>query len=182
MPQSWRDELPGRVLAMQIIVAALVMGCVVFAIVAIVVSASMAANDDSKLITYLALGVAVFAMIPRAVAPTIMVSAGRKKILEQLKGKSAQGDAGTRTVRFDELEDEAGRHAIPLLQGKLIVSAALIEGPTFLLLVAYMLERSPIALAAAGFMVLLLAMHFPTFDRAAEWIDGQLRSLKEEYS
>ncbi|MCC6127343.1 MAG: hypothetical protein IT426_20470 [Pirellulales bacterium] len=179
---NWRDELPGRVRAMQIIVAALVMGCVVFAVVAIVVSPLIPTDADSKLVTYLALGVAVLAMIPRAVVPTIIVATGRKKILGNLKQNSTQRDAGTRGIRFDELEEEAGRQAISLLQSKLIVSAALIEGPTFFLLVAYMLECSPIALAAAGIMALLLALHFPSFGRAAEWIEGQLRLLKEEYS
>jgi hypothetical protein len=177
---NWRDELPGRVRAMQIIIAALVMGCVFILAPVLTVLASMRPIGTEYLVTWIALGFAVIALIIRAVAPTIFAAAGRKKILRALREESAEG-AGTHTKSFDESEDEAGRHMITILLGKTILGAALIEGITFFLLIAYMLERSPIALAAAVTMIALLALHFPTFGLASNWIEGQLQLLKEEY-
>jgi hypothetical protein len=178
---NWRDDLPGRVRVMQIIIAALVAGCVFFAVIAIVVSSFNSALDDSQLITFIALGIAVLAMIPRVVVPSIMVPAGRKKILRELREKTTEQGTGTRAKCFDEVENEAGRQMTYLLQRKTIISAALVEGPALFLLVAYMVEHSPISLAAAGILVVILALHFPTFDRTSNWIEGQLQLLKDEF-
>ncbi len=68
-----------------------------------------------------------------------------------------------------------------LLQGKTILAAALIEGVTFFLLIAYMVEHSPISLAVAGIMIVILVLPFPTCDRTLNWIEGQLQLLKDEY-
>jgi hypothetical protein len=174
---SWREELPKRVRAMQIIITALTLGCVFFFGIAFFVASSMPQNTGSNLITYIALGFAVLAIGPRLVVPLVMVSAGRRKILHVLQEK--KGD--TQSKGFENLEDEAGCQLLAIFQGKTIISGALIEGPTFFLLVAYLVEHSPLALAAAGIMVVILALHFPTVDRTANWIEGQLQLLKEEY-
>jgi hypothetical protein len=177
---NWREVLPARVRGMQIIVVALVLGCLFFAVVSLIMSNKLEAKNESNLITVIALGVVVLTIVPRVVAPAIMVSAGRKKILGGIREKSAEQESGARASSFDVSENAVGQQLIALLQGKLVISAALIEGPTFFLLVAYMLERSPIALAAAGILMVILALHFPTLDRASNWIEDQLRLLKEE--
>jgi hypothetical protein len=178
---DWRDELPGKVRAMQVIVAAMVLGCLVFAGVACIVSLTRAADKDQELlITYIALGVAVLSLFPRMIVPTIMVSAGRKKILEQLRRKTSGTDSRTAPNRFDAWENETVGQLTALLLGKLIISVALMEGATFFLLVAYLLERSPICLLVAAFMIILLALHFPTISRSTSWLEDQWRLLNEE--
>jgi hypothetical protein len=177
---SWRDELPKRVRGLRIIVAAMATGCAFFMAIATFVSSSTSVNSDSRLVTYIALGLVVLTVIPRVIVPPIIVAAGRKKILRQLRENSSKQPA-TGAKSFGEVEDEAGRQTTLLLFGKTIFSAALVEGPTFFLLVAYMLERSPLALGAAAILLLILTLHFPTVGRTENWVEGQLQLLKEEY-
>lgn len=175
---SWREELPGRVRGMQIIIAALCLGCIVFLGIAAAIAPSMSKNGDSKLITYVALGFVILAIVPRLVVPAIMVSVGRRKIAGELQ---MERDALSDPKRLEDFENDAARRLLGLLQGKTIISGALIEGSTFFLLIAYMLERSPIALAGAVLMIVVLAMHFPTVDRTTSWIEDQLKLLREGF-
>ncbi len=78
LKSNWRDELPGRVRTLQIIIAALTMGCIFFAVVVLVVASLASANAGTEFVTFSALGLAAVAMVPRVVAPAIMVAEGRK--------------------------------------------------------------------------------------------------------
>ena len=62
----------------------------------------------------------------------------------------------------------------------MIVSAACLEGAAFFLLIAYMLERSPWALAAAFALILGVAAHFPTRQRVSDFIQRQMSLIEEE--
>jgi hypothetical protein len=62
----------------------------------------------------------------------------------------------------------------------MIAGAALFEGAAFFLLVAYLVERSPWSLAAAIVMIIGVALHFPTQQRVADWIERQTSLLQEE--
>ena len=71
-------------------------------------------------------------------------------------------------------------NSLAFYQTRMIVGAALLEGPAFFLLIAYLIERSPWSLAAAIFMILGVAAHFPTEQRVAEWVEQQMSLLEEE--
>lgn len=175
---SWREELPKRVRVLQIIIAAMVIGCSFFAFIALVMAPTVSLGAGSPFITYIALAFAVISLGPRLVMPLILAAAGRKNILQVLR--TEHGGSGS-MENFEKYEEEAGYHLFALLQRKTITCAALIEGPTFFLLVAYIVEHSPLALAAAGIMLFILATPFPTVDRSANWIEGQLQLLKQQY-
>ena len=62
----------------------------------------------------------------------------------------------------------------------MIVSAAMFEGTAFFLIIAYMLERSPWALAAAIALILGIAADFPTQRRVSDFIERQLSIMEQE--
>jgi hypothetical protein len=178
---DWRNELPKRVTVMRIIVAAMVAGCTLVLTVLLVVSASFTAMPDMAWMTILAVGVAIAALIARAIIPAVVVAGGRKAILGELRKKAEQERDGRVPAGFEAMEAEAGHRLIGLLQAKTIMSVAPLEGAAFLLFIAYLLARSPIALAVGVAMIVILALHFPSVERTANWIEDQLRLLREEY-
>jgi hypothetical protein len=179
--KNWREELPAKVRVIKIVVAAMIASCVVFLVAALGASAAMSAFPNMEFMAYLALGVALTALVMRAVIPAKLVAAGRKQILGNLRKAADAPGAGKQTKRFEELENEAGFRLTALLQMKAILCCSILEGPVFLAIVAYFLGRSPISPAVASAMIVLLALHFPTADRASNWIEGQMQLLKEEY-
>ncbi|HVX60236.1 MAG TPA: hypothetical protein VHC19_06540, partial [Pirellulales bacterium] len=60
------------------------------------------------------------------------------------------------------------------------IAVAILEGAAFFLVVAYQLERNPLALAVAIPLIIVIAAHFPTPARVAEWVERQLRRLDED--
>jgi hypothetical protein len=62
------------------------------------------------------------------------------------------------------------------------VGAAIIEGATFLMLIAYMTERFTPVLAIAVVLIVAIAAHMPTRSGVVHWIEDQLRLVDEERS
>jgi hypothetical protein len=62
----------------------------------------------------------------------------------------------------------------------LIVGAALLEGPTFLLSIAYFLEGLVLDLVAAGVLLGALAARYPTRARVVGWLERQLALIARE--
>lgn len=188
---------------MRIIVAAMVAGCALALAVFLVISASFPARPDMWWMTVFAVGAAIAALIARAIFPLVVVAGGRKAILRYLRRTSDQeellpaplwwqrvreprktGDQAidaSEPATFETIEADAGRHLMGLLQAKTIMSLAPLEGAVFLLFIAYLLARSPISLAVGVAMIVILAAHFPTVERTSNWIEDQLRLLREQY-
>ena len=174
----WRDVLPARLRVMQIIIGAMTIGCIFLFAVILAISFPIARMSETHSFTYIALGIAFVVLILRSFFPTLVVVAGRRQIRRNFREASETQGARMQAQRFDQLEDEAGRRLIDLLQGKILVGAALMEGSAFLSLISYLPERSPISLAVAAIMIVFLTLHFPTGDRASNWIENQLQLLK----
>jgi hypothetical protein len=107
------------------------------------------------LLTYLAVGGAVCAIVASMIVPTILT--------EPLR----------RTFRVDP-EAADVRPIAQVYQTLLIIRCAILEGAAFFCLVSYMLERQPITLAATGVLLLLLLAQFPTTSRVAVWVENEL--------
>jgi hypothetical protein len=60
-----------------------------------------------------------------------------------------------------------------LYQIQLIVGDAMLEGATFLQLIAYLLEGQPWSLAVAGLLVALLLLRTPVRTRVERWVERQ---------
>lgn len=151
---------------MQIIVGAMVAGCVFFLAIALVAGQQgglVLAPPD--LLTLIAAGVAGAALVARLVVVSVVTAFGRRRI--------------ARRNDTDLHDPSVCRGLVALYQTRMIVGAALIEGPTFFLLIAYLSERSPLALILAVVLILGLALHMPTRGRVTRWIEGQMRRMDE---
>jgi hypothetical protein len=65
-------------------------------------------------------------------------------------------------------------------QARLIALLAILEGNTFSLLIAYLLEGLPISLAGAGVLLLGMLMLFPTRSGVQNWIANQRELTQQE--
>lgn len=154
----------------QIIVVALGMGVVTFAVVAVLM-AKERAGAKAGMLTFFAIGMAVVCGGMSLLVPVGIVIAQRRRIANstwQMQGR---------------LEDapvtDAGRLAA--LHGtKTIVGCALLEGACFMALVAFMIEGHLIGPIVAALLLLGVLAHFPTPGRVTDWVTDQLRLLEEE--
>ena len=63
-----------------------------------------------------------------------------------------------------------------------IVNGAILEGPGFLNIIAYLQERQPISLVVAGGLILLVMTLTPKLSRTEGWLNEQLQRLNDERS
>ncbi len=180
---AWQERVSKRVWVLQTIVAALVAGCTFFLVIALFVPGPAAhggGGERSSALTYIAMVFLGATVVIRCVVPTLVVRKGRGAIargtfsLPQGRQTPLQGDR-------EELEQmgDAGRLFV-LYQTKTIVGAALIEGVTFFMTIAYLTERNTVALAIAVALILAVAAHMPTRAGVIHWIEDQLRLVEQE--
>jgi hypothetical protein len=190
------DEIQPIVRTCQIIVGALIMGVVFFLIIVLVavpplLNAAPAVGEGAAaapgvappndpqlpLITYIAVAVCLLELILAFVIPPTTVNRSRGQIAHAGSDKT-RGDVAAEAKKSEPASDTAKLAA--LYQNQLIIGSALLEGGAFFAGVAYMVERRPIALAAAILLLVVLALRLPTADRIHSWIDRQLALLKEQ--
>lgn len=176
MDSSLRGGLTIAVRLLQIIVGAMAFGCAVFLGVA-ALAVDLPAPSGPPVLTYVALGLGAMTVAARLAVPGLIARAGRRTML--LHERAGKGDGGP-------AEPDSSERGTPppalvrLFFTHVIVCAAMLEGAGFLLVIGYMIERSPVALAAAVGAVLLLGAHVPTESSAARWIENQSRRMEEE--
>ena len=180
---NWRDEIGPQVRTLQIVVGALVTGCLIFGAIVLYlgqVGQLPDGGDGFPLMTYVGMFFACTAMAARVVALKIIESRARKRICEgtwQVPASSQQ-PASPQWVEMVERIGDRGRLSI-VLHIRTIVGAAILEGSAFFLLVAYLLDESPLALAVAIVMIVGVALHFPTRSSATHWIENQLAAIEQ---
>jgi hypothetical protein len=181
-----RDEKVDRCLVtdsqlrvLQIVVLALAAGCGFFGMVVVILRIGQPWNSDFSVLTLAALAYGGMAIFFRLVVPPLIVAQGRKKILRQLREPGLE-KGGNKSEITGQLDTDAARQLLGLLTTRTIVSAALLEGAIFFLLIVTMLEHSLPTTLFAGFLWLLLIAHFPTRDWTERWIENQRRLLREE--
>jgi hypothetical protein len=111
--------------------------------------------QSEPFLTYIAAGGAVFVIAASIFVPRFFASPVER---------SFSGDSKSLSVR-------------PLAatyQTLLIIRCALLEGAAFFSLVAYMIERQPIAIGAAVVLLVALLANFPTASRLEAWIEAKL--------
>jgi hypothetical protein len=165
-----KQQIAGVVRTSQIIVSALAMGVVTFAVVVVFfVSGGPAAKGN--LLTLLAIVFAGAALVLGFVIPQFVTAANRRKI--------AAGTWPSSPNQGPVPDSDAGKLALTY-PAKMIVGAALFEGGCFFALTVYMIERQPLSLVAAAVLLLCLLAHFPTLARVEAWIEEQLRRVEDE--
>ncbi len=68
---------------------------------------------------------------------------------------------------------------VQVYQTTLIIGAALLEGPAFLNLIAYMLEHQIYSFATAAVLLVFLLLKFPTIARVEDWLRDRAQSDRE---
>ena len=181
-PNDWRDEIGPQVFTIQIIVAALTAGCLIFMAIAIFLvqtgQAPPVNENDMPLLTYMATAWAGMAIVARMIVPKIIESAARKRIADGTWQAAASGQQQTQVARPAERLGDAGQ-LLAVLNTRTIVGGAILEGSAFFALVAYLIEKSPLALAAAVVMIIGVVLHFPTRSSATHWIEDQLAAVEQ---
>jgi hypothetical protein len=169
------DLLAQRLRVLQIIIAALVFGLLVLIGVAWLVISMQAPNNPAQaapapqpaasqpIVTYIACLFAVGMMPLSVIVPQLTVASGRKALASQPPSKEG---------------DVAG--LINVYQTKTIITGALRQGIGNFAAIAFMIERSPIALGLTFVLLITVAILFPTRDRLESWIDDQLGRLSQE--
>jgi hypothetical protein len=127
---------------------------------------------DTPLITYLALVMAVVILVVHQFVPDRTAATFRRQLAAQ-PSKEPSSPAGSGLSR--DMISLTGAYQI-----RLIVGAALIEGVTFFLLIAYLLEGQWVSLLVAVLGLLLLAAKFPTTTRVTSWLESQQELLQYE--
>lgn len=156
----------------QIIAFALIMGVVMFS--GVIVAAGMAAEEppETPLISLIGIGFALMCFIAALVVPSLMMKGMRKSVME---GKPLN-------TQQPQYHSEAVGEVGPLLgvfTTKEIVWRALLEGPAFLNLIAYMLEAQDFSLAIVGALVLTMLVTFPSRDKVERFVRDELRTLEQ---
>jgi hypothetical protein len=174
----WQEELIPLLRPLQIVVGALAAGCVVFLVVVLVISRGTTAAEF-PLVTYIGIAAAVTALLARTIIPGVIVARGRQKIAQDnCRPPKWPTSERARDVRLQRAGD-AGTLWM-LFSSTRIVATVILQGAVFLLLVAYMLERSLPGLVVAVAMILTVGLHVPARSWVFRWIEDQLALLEQE--
>ncbi|MEE8451385.1 MAG: hypothetical protein V3R99_05695 [Thermoguttaceae bacterium] len=175
----WQNELAPVLRTMQIVVGSLVVGCLTFLVVAFVGSDRAALAPQFPIMTYMAIGFTFVILVVRMIVPGMIVAQGRRRITEGTWKLPAGRGSQPINAEFIERTGDAGKLAM-LFMIQMIVAAALLEGAVFFGLVAYTVERSPLALIVAIILIIGVGLHFPTRSRLVHWIEDQLTLMEQE--
>ena len=130
------------------------------------------------IITYMAVAFAAISLPLSTIVPLVVTNQQRRAIAA---GKST-GGAGSAPGDGDRSAASptpmTGLPAAYLTQ--LIIGAAINEGAAFFALVAYLIEKNPIALAVAVVLIAGVATRFPTPGRVERWLEQQEEKLRDD--
>ncbi len=184
MDSSWQDELTRPLRTLQIIVAALVTGVVVF--LGIVLALGPGAPPPPQQpagggfsLTTLAVVFTVVVLIVRLIVPGVIASVSRRKIADGTWAPQQGRNTQAWMVEFLERTGDAGKLTY-VFMNRTIIAGALIEGATFFTLIAHMLEGTTLSLIVAAMLIASLLLHFPTRSRLVGWIEDQLVLIEQE--
>jgi hypothetical protein len=167
-----RDLLDQPIRTMRIIIVALIVGVLFF--MGFVIFQRQAQNQPAApqepLFTYVALANACMILVAFFLLPRFLMASLRR-------GPTPSAGAGGFTPQI-QAEDTVRLRV--LWHTRTIMRAALLEGATFFLLVAYLLEGMDVSLIVAFLFVVGLVCLFPTRARVENWMERQRLHLEEE--
>jgi hypothetical protein len=160
-------ELSARVRIMQILVGSIAAGPAFFAIIVIMMrQGGNFPPPQAPLITYTLIGVSLLLFIAHLFVPNLIVASGRKRI------KEGTWKSTPVSTTVNDLNEEE-RMLAALYQTQLIVSAALVEGGVFALLIGFLIEGELVGAVVAALLWIRLVSLFPSRDRVERWIENQ---------
>lgn len=164
IPATPTADVSQAVRTMQIIAGALMIGVMLFTIVAVVAHGGRARNDIFLPLLFVL--ITVPAIIARFIVPMMLVDFYRRKIVAAVQDGELKSSADVAARLFG------------VYQTKLIISLALLEGGAFLNNVAYIVAGQWWSLATAGILLLMMAIQFPTRNRLEYWVHEQLQLME----
>lgn len=168
MQQRPPQTLDETLRSTQIIAGALIAGVVMFGVVATFVGAG--ADPGEPLVGYIAILFAVSGLVMRSVFPGTITARKRNEI----RARVVSGE-------IDE-SHEMTAALYPLYQTKTIIEYALIEGPAFFVLIAFIVTSRTWVLAVAAALLAVMVLTFPTRARLEGWIRNQLQLMELDRS
>jgi hypothetical protein len=168
------DFLAPRLRTMQIIVAAQTAGALIFLAIAVFLRSQdgRVNRADQTMLTYVVGFPFVLAILAaQFVVPRFVTANGRRMIVRGTFPANVRPPAQPP----GDLERLCG-----LYQTQLIVGAAMLEGATFYMIVAYLTEGTAPALVIAVLLIVGLTLRFPTRDRFERWLAVQGELLVRE--
>jgi hypothetical protein len=157
----------------QIIVAALAIGMIIFAGIAV----SQRLNQppqQNEYMAYFALGFTVVLLGVRRVVGSGAAARHRKSIAEGKGVDPGSGNYGLPAAATD------GDRLLLVFQQKTIVESALVEGPSFFVIIAFLIGGQWWLLGIAGVLLTMLLVPFPTYERIEDWVKYQLELMELE--
>jgi hypothetical protein len=123
----------------------------------------------TPLVTYLALGFSA------------VLLATHRRILKQVETNARKRIARQAGESVDALIPEVG-DLYGVYQSSRIIAAALLEGPAFFCLIAYLIEGQWISLVTAVILLIGLLLLFPSVSGVTRWIMDQQELIRQERS
>jgi hypothetical protein len=127
--------------------------------------------DD--LLAYFAVGFAVVMLAVRRIVGSGTVTRHRKNIAT---GTGVIPGVGGMPIAAAT----DGDRLLFTFQQKTIIESAMIEGPAFFVLIAYLIVGQTWLLGLAAVLLVMLVVPFPTYERAEDWVRYQLELLELE--
>jgi hypothetical protein len=169
------EEFARKVIrTLQIIVAALAMGVICFAAIAIFQRIQKPPQQDA-MIAYMAVGFAPTMLVVRAVVGKSTVSRSMKNIAAGIRSLHSADTGSQLPANFTD-----GDQFLFVFQQKTIIESALVEGAAFFNLVAFLAVGQWWSLAVAGVLLAVNLVPFPTYDRVENWVRYQLEIMELE--
>ncbi len=173
--EDFSPDVQMQLRTMRIIHAALVMGCLIFAVIVIVMRArENRPVPDQPVLSFAGLALAGVMGLTVLVVPNALAANWRQKI--------ARGIDPLSTTRPSSSQATPGQSVgwWGLYQTRMIISAAMLEGVIFFELIAYMTEGRPWDLGIAALFLVGLALLFPTRERVERWIRAQQELVEQQ--
>ncbi len=161
-----------RLWKMQIIQGAIVAGALIYAIVAFVLrqSGAMKGHAEQPIVSYVMSAFAIMALIQFPIMT--------RRIVKENRRKMAGGVPSTASTEAKSTSDTA--ELLASFQTSMIVGAAIVEGATFGLIVAFLLDATSWTLIGAIALSAVNALQFPTRTRLERWLDEQRELIQQE--
>ncbi len=180
---QYRNDFAGPMKTLRIIILAMVMGVFMFGAVAVFVRVGASndasvAGDGIPILTYIALAFGAMSVLMRLVVPGVIVSASRRKIAggDFDRSGTCGGVASSRPAA--DTADAGKLMTVYVL--RTIIAGAILEGACLLAIVAHFVDGSIATIVVAGVLAVGILALLPTWTAVEQWLDDQMRLLREE--
>ena len=123
-----------------------------------------------------ALSFAIAAPLIGAVVARVLVDYSRRRLAAEMAAPEAFGGRASGLL----IEQKDAQCLLGIHQSKTILLVGVLEGAAFLNAVMFLIEGDFLSLIAIALLLIGIVMQFPTTNRLSNWLEDQLRQLREE--